>query len=88
MAVDVPVGPRRIFDQAVEAGFEAKVEHGEKDGAEAWSVAGTKDDRGFAGLWTKAPGAGVKSIGLYTWSSSVGAQAVKLADLRNWLVRP
>lgn len=83
-----PLGPKRVRDQAIAAGYTTEVQHGAKDGSQAWSVISKKENRGFAALWTQLDGSGVKSVGLFTWGPGQGATSIKLADLRKWLAQP
>lgn len=85
---DTPTGPRKVLQQALEAGFEASVEAGKNGEATAWLVTGEKDDHGFSALWTQAsPEAGVRSLGIFAWGADRTATPLKLTELRTWLER-
>lgn len=85
---DTPIGPRKVLQQALEAGFEASVEAGENGSATAWLVTGQKDDHGFSALWSQAsPEAGVRSLGIFAWGADRTATPLKLTELRTWLER-
>lgn len=85
---DTPTGPRKVLQQALEAGFEASVESGQNGEARAWLVTGEKDSRGFSALWSQAsPDAGVRSLGIFAWGADRTATPLKLTELRTWLER-
>lgn len=85
---DTPTGPRKVLQQALEAGFEASVEAGQNGEARAWLVTGEKGSRGFSALWSQAsPEAGVRSLGIFSWGEDRIAVPLKLTELRTWLER-
>lgn len=85
---DTPTGPRKVLQQALEAGFEASVEAGTNGEATAWLVTGQKGNDGFSALWTQASSeAGVRSLGIFAWGADHTATPLKLTELRTWLER-
>lgn len=83
-----PVGPRKVQQQASEAGFDALIEAGQNGGAAAWTVRGSRGPLGFSALWTQASAdAGVKSLGIFAWGEDRVVTPLKLTELRTWLER-
>jgi hypothetical protein len=82
-----PVGPRRVYDQAVAAGFEVAINTGSGNDSTAWTVIGNKNGMHFSGLWNQARASGVKNIGLWTWNSGEDVRKVSLTELRVMMER-
>lgn len=82
-----PLGPKRVYAQALDAGFTASLEEGEGDPGKGWVVSAVRGDRMLFGLWVQPPGKGVKGSGLWVSEPEGGLRSITAAEMRSWLVR-
>lgn len=89
MEPPLPLGPKRVLEQATAAGFEVAQESASSPEAGTfWVIRGSKDARSFYALWSKpvSDKAGVKAVGIWTVAGGV-VTPIKLTDLRTWLAK-